>query len=777
MATKAKSSKKKTPAKAGTKARTTRSASGARASSRSKATGTKASTTKKAAAKKTTAKKATTKKTAAKKKTTAKKAPTKKTTVKKTAAKKTPAKKTTTRKAAAKKAPSKAEARKRAAEQKKKALAKKKAMAEKAAAQRKAAAERRRQAEAKKREQEKRRKEAEKLRAQKAKEREKAKKEAEKARLKAQKEREKARLKAEKDKEAEKARKAAEREAERQRKLEEKEAEKARKAAEREAERARKAAAREAEKARRAAEREAEKARKAAEREAEKRRQAAEREAAKLSPKKRESRRLAMLAEKASERQMLRTDKQAAVRSAMSEKAARAARLAKAKKAEGGADDIIKSLIERGGDQGYITLNDLNKSLPNDMVSAEQLDDVMDLFNKADIEIVDTAETVSGRSSLEGRGDDDNEVSDTPTVPEPRTETREDLDAAYKTNDPVRMYLRKMGSVALLSREDEVNIAKRIEAGEKEVLDVVLKSSLAVKEILTLGKRLNEGKIRIRDVVKEVDEEQEVFDEVAVTEKVNRIMGEIGILDEQNDAMREELLQRKSAPRPRWWKPTCASWCRSPRSTPTAAAVPGPHPGGQHRPDEGRRQVRVQARLQVLDLRDVVDPAGHHPRHRGPGADHPHPGPHDRDDQQAHPHFALPRPGARSRAHARGDRREDGAAARQGPQGAQDRQGADLPRDPDRRRRRLAPRRLHRGQERGLAGRGGDQHEPRRADPPRAGHADPARGEGPAHALRHRREVRPHPRRGGRPGLSKVTRERIRQIEAKALREAASPPA
>ncbi|NJK32507.1 MAG: RNA polymerase sigma factor RpoD [Deltaproteobacteria bacterium] len=255
---------------------------------------------------------------------------------------------------------------------------------------------------------------------------------------------------------------------------------------------------------------------------------------------------MALLAEKASERKLLRSDAQLKARSAMSEKAARAAKLAKAKKAEardGSADGIVADLIERRRDDGFITLDDLNKSLPNDMVSAEQLDDVMDLFYKADIEIVDTADALPSREGLEAR--DDDEISDTPTVPEVRAESREDLDAAYKTNDPVRMYLRKMGSVALLSREDEVNIAKRIEAGEKEVLDVVLKSALAVKELLALGKRLNEGKIRIRDVVKEVDEEQEVFDEVAVTEKVNRIMVEIGVLDQQNDQLREELLQRK----------------------------------------------------------------------------------------------------------------------------------------------------------------------------------------------------------------------------------------
>ena len=132
-------------------------------------------------------------------------------------------------------------------------------------------------------------------------------------------------------------------------------------------------------------------------------------------------------------------------------------------------------------------------------------------------------------------------------------------------------------------------------------------------------------------------------------------------------------------------------------------AVPRPDPGGEHRPHEGGGQVRVQARLQVLDLRHLVDPAGDHPRHRRPGAHHPHPGAHDRDHQQAHPDQPLPRAGARARADPGGDRREDGAAARQGPQGPQDRQGAHLPRDPHRRGGGQPPRRLHRGQAHRLA--------------------------------------------------------------------------
>ena len=134
-------------------------------------------------------------------------------------------------------------------------------------------------------------------------------------------------------------------------------------------------------------------------------------------------------------------------------------------------------------------------------------------------------------------------------------------------------------------------------------------------------------------------------------------------------------------------------------------AVPRPDPGRQHRPDEGRRQVRVPPRLQVLDLRDVVDPPGHHPRDRRPGAHDPHPGAHDRDDQQADPHLARARAGARPRADLGGDREADGHPGLEGPQGPEDRAGADLARDADRRGGRFASRRLHRGSPRGLAGR------------------------------------------------------------------------
>ena len=126
-------------------------------------------------------------------------------------------------------------------------------------------------------------------------------------------------------------------------------------------------------------------------------------------------------------------------------------------------------------------------------------------------------------------------------------------------------------------------------------------------------------------------------------------------------------------------------------------AVPRPDPGRQHRPDEGRRQVRIPARLQVLDVRDVVDPPGDHALDRRPGAHDPHPGAHDRDDQQDEPDLAADPAGDGAGARSRDARREDGDAGGEDPQDPEDQQGADLDGDADRRRRRFASRRFHRG--------------------------------------------------------------------------------
>jgi RNA polymerase primary sigma factor len=159
----------------------------------------------------------------------------------------------------------------------------------------------------------------------------------------------------------------------------------------------------------------------------------------------------------------------------------------------------VKALMERGREKGFLTYDEVNDALPSD-IGSDQIDDVMSMFGEHDIEVVDGAEKKM-------------KLPDKPPEPEEKSEKEdekeEEEDAGYgKSNDPVRMYLRKMGSVSLLTREGEVEIAKRIEEGEKEILAAVLSSEIAIREITELGDRLRKGKIRVREIVKDAGDEQ-----------------------------------------------------------------------------------------------------------------------------------------------------------------------------------------------------------------------------------------------------------------------------
>src|SRR5215813_1269303 len=170
-----------------------------------------------------------------------------------------------------------------------------------------------------------------------------------------------------------------------------------------------------------------------------------------------------------------------------------------------------QKLIDLGKSKGFLTYDEVNDNMPEDIVSSDQIDDWLSALGDEGIEIVDSASKVRVSSKVptpkvnDAIEDDekDGEESDD-----------EDYDSGYsKTNDPVRMYLRKMGSVSLLTREGEVEIAKRIEDGERRVLQVVLNSSVAIEEILNLGDKLRKQKIRVKEVVKDADEEDAEFDE------------------------------------------------------------------------------------------------------------------------------------------------------------------------------------------------------------------------------------------------------------------------
>ncbi len=208
----------------------------------------------------------------------------------------------------------------------------------------------------------------------------------------------------------------------------------------------------------------------------------------------------------------------------------------------------VKALMDQGREKGFLTYDEINDALPQDIVSSDQIDDVMSMFGEHDIEIVDSANKSMKLPEPK------------PTVveehkPEEEDKEDEDYEAGYgKSNDPVRMYLRKMGSVSLLTREGEVEIAKRIEEGEKEVLTSVLSSSIAIHEILDMGDRLKKGKLRVRDIIKDAPETPEAeddasaapsFNEQEKSEQVLRVIEKIRKLDKECERLEETLEHKK----------------------------------------------------------------------------------------------------------------------------------------------------------------------------------------------------------------------------------------
>ena len=158
--------------------------------------------------------------------------------------------------------------------------------------------------------------------------------------------------------------------------------------------------------------------------------------------------------------------------------------------------DEIRQLIIVGKEKGYLLYDEVNELLPAEVTSSDELDDLFATFGNAGIEVVDSEEKYKERKVLDraGEGRDEPELDLTPS-------------AIDKTNDPVRMYLREMGTVPLLTREGEVEIAKRIERGKLAVLKVVSRTPRIAKIIIELGEQLKIGERTIRELVVFQDEE------------------------------------------------------------------------------------------------------------------------------------------------------------------------------------------------------------------------------------------------------------------------------
>jgi RNA polymerase primary sigma factor len=184
--------------------------------------------------------------------------------------------------------------------------------------------------------------------------------------------------------------------------------------------------------------------------------------------------------------------------------------------------DEVRQLITMGKEKGYLLYEEVNDMLPSEISSSDELDDIFSMFGSMGIEVVDSEQKFREK----GEGEEGAELDLTPG-------------ALDKTNDPVRMYLREMGTVPLLTREGEVEIAKRIERGKKAVLKAISRTPMAAQEVIRLGERLRAGEVTVKDVV--------IFNEEEITEEKleSKIKETLKLVDRVSHSHKDYLAYRK----------------------------------------------------------------------------------------------------------------------------------------------------------------------------------------------------------------------------------------
>ncbi|MGB8757491.1 MAG: RNA polymerase sigma factor region1.1 domain-containing protein, partial [Pseudolabrys sp.] len=165
-------------------------------------------------------------------------------------------------------------------------------------------------------------------------------------------------------------------------------------------------------------------------------------------------------------------------------------------------DAGVKKMIKAAKKRGYVTIDQINEVMPSGEVSSDQIEDIYAMLNEMGINVVETEEADADEKASD-EADDDDEDTGTEVV-EAKTKslaTTEKKEPSERTDDPVRMYLREMGSVELLSREGEIAIAKRIEAGREAMIAGLCESPLTFQAIIIWRDELNEGKVFLRDII------------------------------------------------------------------------------------------------------------------------------------------------------------------------------------------------------------------------------------------------------------------------------------
>ncbi|TSA55942.1 MAG: RNA polymerase sigma factor RpoD, partial [Planctomycetaceae bacterium] len=197
--------------------------------------------------------------------------------------------------------------------------------------------------------------------------------------------------------------------------------------------------------------------------------------------------------------------------------------------------DELKKLITLGEEKGFLTYDDVNDILPSDVISSDQIDDIIILFGEKNIDIIDTdkGEKIILKKTIEEEDIDPKENGYVTALPVPP-----------KTGDPVKMYLREMGLVSLLSREGEVEIAKKIEEGEKEIIDAVFSVPVSIRDVVEMGAKLRSGEFRVKNVVHNLEVEDGFVEEEVYKEKALSIIDKIAAINKKNEVLYKKFKEK-----------------------------------------------------------------------------------------------------------------------------------------------------------------------------------------------------------------------------------------
>ena len=198
----------------------------------------------------------------------------------------------------------------------------------------------------------------------------------------------------------------------------------------------------------------------------------------------------------------------------------------------------LKKLIAMGKNKGYVTFEELNDDLSEEIISSEeQIDDLMMMFEELDIMVIDE----NTKKKIEERKN----AKKARIKQEDKNASSFDLaDSTSRISDPVKMYLKEMGRISLLTRDGEVEIAKRIEAGEKAALEALLTCGIGVEHIIILGDRLRETEVKLKDVINDLEDNDNFMQMGEKKESLIHLIDKIHDLNVSIRHKRREMAKR-----------------------------------------------------------------------------------------------------------------------------------------------------------------------------------------------------------------------------------------